>query len=109
MWRGRKGMCCLRKTLREGAVLYHSVVDVMRREVGELQEEGQGMAGMWHPSRIQKKKWLDSVPWHDARSFHSSLTSHLSRMTSIFFGPCDWPPHIPEQIAANEARFTTDL
>ena len=40
MWRGRKGMCCSRKTLREGAFLYHSVVDVMRREVGELHRGG---------------------------------------------------------------------
>ena len=42
MWRGRKGMRCSRKTLREGAFLYHSVVDVMRRDVGELQRKGAG-------------------------------------------------------------------
>ena len=56
---------------------------------------------------IQKKKCVDSVPWHDARSFHSSLTSDSSRMTSVSFGQCDCAAHFPEQIATNEARFMT--
>ena len=54
MWRGRKGMSFWRKTLREGAFLYHLVVDVMRREVGELQRlRRRGMVRIWHPDMIQ--------------------------------------------------------
>ena len=40
-WRGRKGMLFVRKTLRDGASLYHFVVDVISREVGALQERVQ--------------------------------------------------------------------